>query len=98
MFVVCAEKMEFSGFGFFQQGGNCALRGEDGSQRGKCNSPDQRMAAGCILTDIREPKWESRVVSRFSVFVAGGIWRLAEAKEGSRRKKLRFGGSRLRGL
>jgi hypothetical protein len=34
LFVECAEKVEFPGFGFFRQGGNCALRGEDGSQRG----------------------------------------------------------------
>ena len=62
VFVECAGKTGFPGFGFFRQGDNCALRGEDGSQRGKCNSTDQRMAAGCILTDIREPKWESRLI------------------------------------
>ena len=62
VFVECAGKTGFAGFGFFRQDDNCALRGEDGSQRGKCNTPDQRMAAGCILTDIREPKWKSRPI------------------------------------
>ena len=32
------------------------------------------------------------------VFPAGGNWRLAEGKEGFKRKKLHFGGSRLGGL
>jgi hypothetical protein len=40
VFMECAEKKRFPGFGFFWQGDNCALRGEDGSQRGKCNSQD----------------------------------------------------------
>jgi hypothetical protein len=64
VFVECAEKTGFPGFGFFRRGDNCALRGEDGSQRGKRNSQDQRMAAGCILIDIREPKWKFRLTSR----------------------------------
>ncbi len=59
----CAEKKRFPGFGFFWQGDNCALRGEDGSQRGKCNSQDQRMAAGCILTGSRDLKWKSQIDS-----------------------------------
>ena len=32
------------------------------------------------------------------VFPAGGKWRMAEGKEGFKRKKLHFGGSRLGGL
>jgi len=46
--VECAEKTGFLGFGFFRQGDNCALRGEDGSQRGKCNSQ-------CRATVIMSP-------------------------------------------
>ena len=44
--------------------------------------------------------WKSLKRSSFPVFVfpAGGNWRLAEAKEGSKRKILHFGGSRLGGL
>jgi hypothetical protein len=43
--------------------------------------------------------WKSLKRSSFPLFVfpAGGNWRLAEAKEGSKRKKLHFGGSRLGG-
>jgi uncharacterized Zn-binding protein involved in type VI secretion len=43
VFVESAGKTEFPGFGFFRQGDNCALRGENGSQRKKCNSEDQRI-------------------------------------------------------
>jgi hypothetical protein len=46
----CAGKIGYPGFGFFRQGDNYPLRGEDGSQRGRCNSQDRRMTAGCILT------------------------------------------------
>src|ERR1039457_1845010 len=61
VFMECAEKKRFPGFGFFWQGDNCALRGEDGSQRGKCNSQDRRLATGCILTGSRVLKWKSRL-------------------------------------
>jgi len=61
VFVEGAEKAGFHGLGFFRQGDNYALRGEDGSQRGKCNSQDQRMAAGGILTGIRDLKWKFRM-------------------------------------
>jgi serine/threonine protein kinase/Tol biopolymer transport system component len=61
VFVECAEGAGFHGLGFFRHGDNYALRGEDGSQRGKCNSQDQRMAAGGILTGIRDLKWKSRI-------------------------------------
>jgi hypothetical protein len=30
VFMECAEKGGFPGFGFFWQGANCALRGQDG--------------------------------------------------------------------
>src|SRR5260370_36687699 len=60
-FVEYAGKTGFPVFWSIRKGDNCALRGESGSQRGKCNSPDQRMTAGYILTDIREPKWKSRI-------------------------------------
>src|SRR5579863_6365373 len=43
-------------------------RGEDGSQRGECNSQDERMAAGCILTGIRDLKSKSPLKAN-----AGGI-------------------------
>jgi hypothetical protein len=33
--------------------------GEDGSRRKKCNSRDQRMAAGSMLTLLESPKWKS---------------------------------------
>jgi hypothetical protein len=59
VFVECADKTGFPGFGFFRRGDNCPLRGEDGSQRGKCNSQDETMADGCILTGIRSLKWKS---------------------------------------
>ena len=68
VFVECSEKTGFPGFGFFRRGDNCALRGEDGSQRGKCNSQDQRMAAGCILTGIRDLKWKFRINGLERVF------------------------------
>jgi imidazolonepropionase-like amidohydrolase len=68
VFVESAGKTEFPGFGFFRQGDNCALRGENGSQRKKCNSEDQsvggsedqRKAARCILKPTRESKMEIR--------------------------------------
>src|ERR1035438_3478168 len=50
VFMECAEKKRFPGFGFFWQGDNCALRGEDGSQRGKCNSQDHK-DGGWVYTD-----------------------------------------------
>jgi hypothetical protein len=47
VFVKCAEKTGFPGFGFFRQGNNYALRGRRRlSRRKKCNSADQRKAAG----------------------------------------------------
>jgi hypothetical protein len=55
VFAECAEKTGFPGFGFFRRGDNCALRGEDGSQRGKCNSQKMQLAGskdgGWMYTD-----------------------------------------------
>jgi hypothetical protein len=58
VFVECVEKAGLPGFGFFPQGDNCALRGEDGSRRKKCTSQDQKKAAGCILNSTRKSKME----------------------------------------
>ena len=63
VFMECAEKEGFPGFGFFRQGANCALWGENGSRRKNSKSQDQRMTAGRILTDIRDLKWKSRLKS-----------------------------------
>jgi len=55
----CVGETRFPDFGFFQQGDVCALRGGDARPEGKCNSQDQRTAAGCILPGIRNLKWRS---------------------------------------
>jgi hypothetical protein len=61
VFVECAEKMGFPGFGFFRQGNNYALRGRKRLPEEKCNSRDQRMAAGTILNSAGESKMEISV-------------------------------------
>jgi hypothetical protein len=63
VFVECAEKIGFPGFGFFRQSNNYALRGRKRLPEEKMQltgSRDQRMAAGSILTVLESPKWKSR--------------------------------------
>ncbi len=59
VFVGCAEKTGLPGFGFLWQGDNYALQGENRSRRRECKLQAQRIAAGCILSRLGSPKWES---------------------------------------
>jgi hypothetical protein len=60
LFVECAGKTRFSGFGFFWQSSNCALRGRRRLPDGE-NSQDQSMVARCILAGSRDLKWKSQL-------------------------------------
>jgi hypothetical protein len=56
VFVECAEKTGFPG-----TVPTAPCGGEDGSLRKRCNSADQRKAAGGILNWTGRPKWKSRL-------------------------------------
>jgi hypothetical protein len=69
------EKYRVSRFSIYQAGDNCALWGEDGVQRGKRCSLDRTVAAGCILAEIREPKWKSRLNESWPENAESELWR-----------------------
>src|ERR1035438_7101502 len=58
MFVECAEKTGFPGFGFSGRTPTAPCGGEGGSRRKRCNSADQRKAAGRILAEHPGAKME----------------------------------------
>jgi hypothetical protein len=76
------------------------LSGQHGLVRQKLLDTARGLAGAVIVLDQRGGGclWKSLKKSSFPVFVfpAGGNWRLAEAKEGSKRKKLHFGVSECR--
>ena len=47
--VECAGKTGFPGFGFFRQGDNCALRGEDGSRKKTQLAACTACLSGCTI-------------------------------------------------
>ena len=49
VFVECAEKTGFPVLDFSGRATTAPCWGEEGSHKKKYNSPDQQMAAGCIL-------------------------------------------------
>jgi DNA-binding NarL/FixJ family response regulator len=55
-------KMETAAFGVLRRAKVALGVAEGGARRKNCNSQDQTMAAGCILTHAGSPKWKSRII------------------------------------
>ena len=82
VFVECAEKIGFPGFGFSGRATTTPCGGEDGSRRKKCNSRDQRMAAGST-----DSAGESKMEISVSSFDATGV--LYRLEPGSMNNQIR---------
>jgi hypothetical protein len=63
VFVECAGKTGFPGFGFSGKATTTPCGAEDGSRRKNCNLQNQRMASGRILIGIRDLKWKILIIA-----------------------------------
>ena len=66
VFVECAEKAGFPGFGFSGRATTAPCGGENGAGRKERKLQDHRMAGGCILNTTRDSKMEIPVCSGFA--------------------------------